>query len=236
LGGTRASRGGIIIDQNRPTTRKSRVVAHNQQVVRYDVERRTEMKPHLQRRLVRYVESRASDLSCLVVSDYAKGVVTASLMADLTRLAAERRIPIVVDPKVEHFGYYKGVTAVTPNHLEATQAAGIHGDDDQTINEAGAIIRQRLGCHSVLITRGERGMSLYEADGACWHIPTRARQVYDVTGAGDTVVGTLALALSTGASMREAAALANQAAGVVVGMVGTATIHAAQLAEALEHG
>lgn len=236
LGGKRASRGGVIIDQDRPTTRKSRVIAHNQQVVRYDVERRTEMKPHLQRRMVRYVESRLRDLSCLVVSDYAKGVVTASLMADLTRLAVEHRIPIVVDPKVEHFGYYKGVTVVTPNHLEATQAAGIHGDDDQNINEAGAIIRQRLGCQSVLITRGERGMSLYEAEGAYWHIPTRARQVYDVTGAGDTVVGTLALALSAGASMQEAATLANQAAGVVVGMVGTATIHAAQLAEALEHG
>ena len=236
LGGKRASRGGVIIDQDRPTTRKSRVVAHNQQVVRYDVERRGEMKPHLQRRMVRYVESRARDLSCLVVSDYAKGVVTASLMAELTRLALEHRIPIVVDPKVEHFGYYKGVTVVTPNHLEATQAAGIHGDDDQNINEAGAIIRQRLGCRSVLITRGERGMSLYEAEGAYWHIPTRARQVYDVTGAGDTVVGTLALALSTGASMREAATLANHAAGVVVGMVGTATIHQAQLAEALAHG
>ena len=236
LGGKRASRGGVIIDQDRPTTRKSRVVAHNQQVVRYDVERRGEMKPHLQRRMVRYVESRARDLSCLVVSDYAKGVVTASLMAELTRLALEHRIPIVVDPKVEHFGYYKGVTVVTPNHLEATQAAGIHGDDDQNINEAGAIIRQRLGCRSVLITRGERGMSLYEAEGAYWHIPTRARQVYDVTGAGDTVVGTLALALSTGASMREAASLANHAAGVVVGMVGTATIHQAQLAEALAHG
>jgi D-beta-D-heptose 7-phosphate kinase/D-beta-D-heptose 1-phosphate adenosyltransferase len=236
LGAKRSSRGGVIIDQDRPTTRKSRVVAHNQQVVRYDVERRSEMKPHLQRRMVRYVESRARDLSCLVVSDYAKGVVTASLMADLTRLALAHHIPIVVDPKVEHFGYYKGVTVVTPNHLEATQAAGIHGDDDENINEAGAIIRQRLGCRSVLITRGERGMSLYEAEGAYWHIPTRARQVYDVTGAGDTVVGTLALALSAGASMREAATLANHAAGVVVGMVGTATIHQAQLAEALEHG
>ncbi len=140
------------------------------------------------------MESRLKDLSCLVVSDYAKGVVTPSLMSELTRLAGQRRIPIVVDPKVEHFGYYKGVTVVTPNHLEATQAAGVHGDDDQTINEAGAIIRQRLGCQTVLITRGEKGMSLYEGNGVHWHIPTRARQVYDVTGAGDTVVGTQAQA------------------------------------------
>ncbi len=144
-----------------------------------------------------------------------------------------RKIPVIVDPKVEHFSYYKGATVITPNHLEATQAAGIHGDDDQAINEAGAIIRQRLGCQSVLITRGEKGMSLYEADGVSWHIPTQARQVYDVTGAGDTVVGTLALALSTGALMRDAAALANYAAGIVVGMVGTATVSAKQLSEAL---
>ena len=116
-----------------------------------------------------------------------------------------RKIPIVVDPKVEHFSYYKGVDGLTPNHLEATQAAGVHGEDDQAINEAGAMIRQRLGCQAVLITRGEKGMSVYEGDGASWHIPTHARQVYDVTGAGDTVIGTLALALSTGATMRDAA-------------------------------
>jgi D-beta-D-heptose 7-phosphate kinase/D-beta-D-heptose 1-phosphate adenosyltransferase len=229
-------RGGVVIDPNRPTTRKTRVVAHNQQVVRYDVEARTELAPLLQRRLLRYVESQLREISCVVVSDYAKGVVTGPLMSELTRLAALRRVPVIVDPKVEHFGCYKGVTVVTPNHLEATQAAGIHGDDDQAINDAGAIIRQRLGCQSVLITRGEKGMSLYEADGVTWHIPTRARQVYDVTGAGDTVVATLALALSTGASMREAATLANVAAGIVVGMVGTATASPEQLSEALAHG
>ncbi|HQR16478.1 MAG TPA: PfkB family carbohydrate kinase, partial [Nitrospira sp.] len=217
----------------RPTTRKSRVVAHNQQIVRYDVERRNELSGLLQRRILRYVESRLKELSCLVVSDYAKGVVTASLMTELTRLAGQRKIPIVVDPKVEHFSYYKGVTVVTPNHLEATQAAGVQGEDDKTINKAGMVLRQRLGCQTVLVTRGERGMSVYQGHGDHWHIPTRARQVYDVTGAGDTVVGTLALALSTGASMREAAILANQAAGVVVGMVGTATVTATQLADAL---
>ncbi len=233
LGGRRQGRGGVVIDQGRPTTRKSRVVAHNQQIVRYDVERRNELSGLLQRRILRYVESRLKELSCLVVSDYAKGVVTASLMTELTRLAGQRKIPIVVDPKVEHFSYYKGVTVVTPNHLEATQAAGVQGEDDKTINKAGMVLRQRLGCQTVLVTRGERGMSVYQGHGDHWHIPTRARQVYDVTGAGDTVVGTLALALSTGASMREAAILANQAAGVVVGMVGTATVTATQLADAL---
>jgi D-beta-D-heptose 7-phosphate kinase/D-beta-D-heptose 1-phosphate adenosyltransferase len=236
LGKSRSGRGGVIIDHDRPTTRKSRVIAHNQQIVRYDMEGRQELKGTLQKRLLRYVESRIRELSCIVVSDYAKGVVSAALMAELTRMAALRKIPIIVDPKVEHFSYYKGVTVMTPNHLEATQAAGLHGDDDQTINQAGALIRQRLGCQSVLITRGEKGMSLYEGEGTSWHLPTQARQVYDVTGAGDTVIGTLALALATGASMREAATLANHAAGIVVGMVGTATVSPKQLLEAVGNG
>ena len=233
LGAKRAGRGGIVTDTDRPTIKKSRVIAHNQQVVRYDVERKGEIKPQLQKRILRYVESRLRELTCLVVSDYAKGVVTAGIMADLVRLAALRKVPVIVDPKVEHFGFYKGVTVITPNHLEATQAAGLHGEGDQTIQEAGETIRQRLGCQSVLITRGEKGMSLFEGHNEAWHIPAKARQVYDVTGAGDTVVGTLALALSAGASMREAATLANHAAGIVVGMVGTATVTTKQLAEAL---
>jgi D-beta-D-heptose 7-phosphate kinase/D-beta-D-heptose 1-phosphate adenosyltransferase len=235
LGAKRSGRGGVVIDHDRPTTRKSRVIAHHQQIVRYDVEGRQELKPALQRRILQYVESRLRELTCVVVSDYAKGVISAGLMSELTRLAALRKVPVIVDPKVEHFGYYKGVTVITPNHLEATQASGVHGDDDQTINEAGAMIRQRLGCQSVLITRGEKGMSLYEADGACWHLPTQARQVYDVTGAGDTVIGTLALALSTGASIKNGAILANHAAGIVVGMVGTATVSPQQLSEVLGH-
>jgi D-beta-D-heptose 7-phosphate kinase/D-beta-D-heptose 1-phosphate adenosyltransferase len=233
LGTRRAGRTGVVIDSDRPTTRKTRVIAHNQQVVRFDVERRTEITRAVQRRILRHIESRLGDISCLVVSDYAKGVITSALMADLVRLTSSRRIPLVVDPKVEHFSYYKGVTVVTPNHLEATQAAGLHGDDDRVVAEAGETIRQRLGCHSVLVTRGERGMSLFESDGTSLHIPTTARQVYDVTGAGDTVVATLALALATGASIKDAAVLANHAAGIVVGMVGTATVTPQQLAEVL---
>lgn len=236
LGSGPASKSGIVVDPDRPTTCKTRVVAHHQQIVRFDVERTVEIKDAIQRRLIQHVESRLRHISCLVVSDYAKGVVTAPLMAELTRLAALRRIPIIVDPKVEHFAYYKGVTVITPNHLEAGQAAGIQAEDDQSVTEAGEIIRQRLGCHSVLITRGEKGMSLFEPDGAAWHIPTMAQQVFDVTGAGDTVIGTLALALATGASLRDSAILANQAAGIVVGMVGTATVTTGQLTEALQHG
>lgn len=113
-----------MIDQDRPTTRKSRVIAHNQQIVRYDVERRAELKPAMQRRILRYVESRLRELSCLVVSDYAKGVVSATLMSELTRLAALRGIPLVVDPKVEHFSYYKGRRSSRPTILKRHKPPG----------------------------------------------------------------------------------------------------------------
>ncbi|MGZ9140344.1 MAG: bifunctional heptose 7-phosphate kinase/heptose 1-phosphate adenyltransferase, partial [Nitrospira sp.] len=128
LGNKRSSRGGVVIDHDRPTTRKSRVIAHNQQIVRYDIEGRSELKVALRQKILRYVESRIRELSCIVVSDYAKGVVSPALMSDLIRLAALRKVPVIVDPKVEHFSYYKGVTVLTPNHLEAAQASGLHGD------------------------------------------------------------------------------------------------------------
>ena len=229
-------RDGILTDQDRPTTKKTRVVAHNQQLLRFDTERTEAISGVLEARLCRYIAACIRSASALVVSDYAKGVVTPRVMTDLTDLANRHGVPVIVDPKVAHIGRYKGVTVITPNHHEAIQAAGLHGDDEDAILEAGRHLHQRLGCHAVLITRGERGMSLIEGGGRVTHIPTVARQVFDVTGAGDTVVATLALALAAGATMRQAAILANHAAGVVVGMVGTSTVTAAQLDEALLHG
>lgn len=227
---------GILTDQSRPTTRKTRVVAHNQQLVRFDTEKTDAISGVLEARICRYVAACIRSASALVVSDYAKGVVTPRVMADLTDLAHRHGIPVIVDPKVAHISRYKGVTVITPNHLEAVQAAGLHGNDEATLLEAGRQLHQRLSCQAVLVTRGERGMSLIEGVGKVTHIPTVARQVFDVTGAGDTVVAALALALAAGASMRQAAILANQAAGIVVGMVGTGTVTAAQLDEALLHG
>ena len=229
-------RDGILTDQDRPTTKKTRVVAHNQQLLRFDNERTEAISGVLEARLCRYVAACIRSASALVVSDYAKGVVTPRVMADLTDLANRHGVPVIVDPKVAHIGRYKGVTVITPNHHEAVQAAGLQGDDETAILEAGRHLHQRLGCQAVLITRGERGMSLIEGGGRVTHIPTVARQVFDVTGAGDTVVATLALALAAGATMRQAAILANHAAGIVVGMVGTGTVTAAQLDEALLHG
>jgi D-beta-D-heptose 7-phosphate kinase/D-beta-D-heptose 1-phosphate adenosyltransferase len=229
-------RDGILTDQDRPTTKKTRVVAHNQQLLRFDNERSEAISGVLEARLTRYIAACIRSASALVVSDYAKGVVTPRVMTDLTDLANRHGVPVIVDPKVAHIGRYKGVTVITPNHHEAVQAAGLQGDDEAAILEAGRHLHQRLGCQAVLITRGERGMSLIEGAGRVIHIPTVAQQVFDVTGAGDTVVATLALALAAGATMRQAAILANHAAGVVVGMVGTSTVTAAQLDEALLHG
>lgn len=226
---------GIFVDPTRPTTKKTRIIAHNQQVVRYDVERRDDVSSRLTKQIVNYVKAHGSSLSCVVVSDYCKGVVTPSLMAQLRALARRRLLPIIVDPKVEHLGYYDGVTVVTPNHVEAQQASGRAAHDYEAVHRAGHHLRRQLGCDAVLVTRGEQGMSLCEATGRSWHIPAVARQVYDVTGAGDTVVGTLALGLSAGASIRESATLANQAAGVAVGTIGTAAVTNAQLKEALRH-
>ena len=224
---------GIVVDPARPTTKKTRVVVHRQHVVRYDVERHHDAPPEATGAILRYVERQLPSLSCIVVSDYCKGVVTPSLMARLVPLARAKHIPVLVDPKVAHMPYYAGVTMVTPNHLEAEQASGRAAHDDQSIHDIGHKLRKQLGCDAVLVTRGEQGISLCESTGNSRHIMAMAREVYDVTGAGDTLVGALALAISAGASIRESAIIANHAAGVVVGMLGTATITAAQLREAL---
>jgi len=235
LGGGRHRHPGIIVDASRPTTRKARIIAHSQQVVRYDVENRQDISQPITRRILKHIESRMDAISCIVISDYAKGVIMPSLMAQVGKLARSRKIPMIIDPKVDHFLYYSGATVITPNHMEAQQAAGRSGHDHQAIHEIGHSLRQKLGCEAVLVTRGEQGMSLCESNGYSWHIPTMARQVYDVTGAGDTVVSTLALAMSIGASIPEASIMANYAAGVVVGQVGTASVSKAQLKEAIQH-
>lgn len=227
---------GVFVDSSRPTIKKTRVVAHNQQIVRFDVEQRHDISSQQTKKMIRHVASRLPGVSCLVISDYAKGMITVELMKAIHTLADQFDVPIVVDPKVEHMAYYQGVTVITPNHLEAKQAAGFLPSQDVPIEEIGIALQQRLQCQAVVVTRGQEGMSIFENTGQSWSIPAVARQVYDVTGAGDTVISTLALALSAKASLPEAAVLANQAAGIVVGMVGTATVTRAQLQEALLHG
>ncbi len=231
-----ASIDGLVSEDHRPTIQKTRIVAHSQQVVRYDREKRHPVSSSTQHKIFEFILNRMESpdgCDCLVLSDYAKGVITQGLTQDLLSLAKKKGVSTIVDPKVSHMDFYREVTVVTPNHLEASQASGVDIVDEQSLLEAGHRLLKRLNCEAVLITRGEKGMSLFEKNGGVTHIPTMAKAVFDVTGAGDTVVGTLALALAAGATLTEAATLANYAAGVVVGIVGTATVSRQMLKEAI---
>jgi D-beta-D-heptose 7-phosphate kinase/D-beta-D-heptose 1-phosphate adenosyltransferase len=227
---------GLIVDALRPTTIKTRVVAGSQHVVRFDRESDAPIPPVIRRRVVAAVRERLPAADVLLISDYAKGLVGAGLMREILGLAARHRKPVAVDPKVQHLPLFKGVTLVAPNHHEAATAARVPVRSEADLLRVGRLLLRRLTAQAVLITRGEQGMSLFEAGKPAVHIPTVAREVYDVTGAGDTVMGALSLALAARADMHAAAVLANYAAGVVVGKRGTATVTRAELAQALRDG
>lgn len=214
----------IVRDASRPTTTKTRILAHSQQVVRADRERRHALPDDVARALLAAFERSIDGASCVVISDYDKGLLAGDVLARALAIARARDISVCLDPKVRRFAEYTPVTVVTPNHHEAEAASGLPAGSDEEIEACGRKLQRMLGGPAVLITRGESGMTLVDADESAVHVPTMAREVYDVTGAGDTVIATLALALAAGATMREAAVLSNIAAGVVVGKVGTATL------------
>jgi D-beta-D-heptose 7-phosphate kinase/D-beta-D-heptose 1-phosphate adenosyltransferase len=213
----------IEAQDGRPTTIKTRLIAHHQQLVRADRERSDDLPSETAHALRAALDSVISDCDAIVVSDYQKGLITPRLMKHVVRLARRHDLDVLVDPKVRHFASYRGVTVITPNQLETEQAAQMRIRNDADLERAGAKILKQLRCQALLVTRGEHGMSLFRAGRQTFHIPTFAREVFDVTGAGDTVIATLTLALSAGARIEDAAVLANAAAGVVVGKVGTAT-------------
>lgn len=215
---------GVFIDPGRPTTVKTRVIAHHQHVVRIDRESTGQVDENIISQMIDYISRRIDEADAIIVSDYAKGVIGERLMRDLKSLASARCKPIVVDPKEPHFGYYEGVSCVTPNRSEAERASGVVIRDEEGVVRAGEKLLEIWRSDMVLITRGEEGMSLFKSGGDITHIPAVARDVYDVTGAGDTVVGVFTLALASGAEPKEAAYIANAAAGVVVGKLGAATV------------
>lgn len=232
---------GLVVGQ-RPTTVKTRVVAQGQQVVRFDREQTGPPSRHSLDALLRYIEAHVHTFDAVMVSDYAKGVVSEQLMIRLHQLLhavrnrEKRPLPLIVDPKPSNFHCFVGATVITPNHHEAMQMSGMRIDDQRSLLAAARQIRDDIGCDAVLITRGEAGMALLQGDDDLVTIPTMAKEVYDVTGAGDTVAATLALGLAAGCSMGEAAVLANHAAGIVVGKIGTACVSAAELQDALIKG
>jgi D-beta-D-heptose 7-phosphate kinase/D-beta-D-heptose 1-phosphate adenosyltransferase len=218
----------------RPTTVKTRIIAHHQQVVRADRESAEAVAAPVARALLDRVRAALPSCGAVILSDYHKGVVTAGVMKEVAALARRRRVPVLVDPKVAHFALYRRVALVTPNQAEAEQATGVRIRSAADVLTAGEAILRRLRCDAALITRGEQGMSLFEPGRRPLHIPTAAREVFDVTGAGDTVIATIALARCGGASLPDAARLANLAAGVVVAKVGTATAAPEEVAAAAE--
>jgi D-beta-D-heptose 7-phosphate kinase/D-beta-D-heptose 1-phosphate adenosyltransferase len=213
----------------RPTISKTRVVAHGQQIVRIDREDHTPLPEGATNDVIRQVTERLPHLDCLVLSDYAKGVLTRRVTRALIECASRLYVPVVVDPKRTDFQIYDGAALITPNRKEALQAAHFLGLDTISVPDAGARILSALQHTGLLVTCGEDGMMLFRHHLPVWHVAATAREVFDVTGAGDTVVAVLALALSAGLSLEHAAALANHAAGIVVAKRGTAVVTPAEL-------
>ena len=240
---------GLCIDKTVPTITKTRVIAQHQQVVRIDREKiKALAEEAVKKKIFHFIEQHLHEVDAVIISDYGKGLITPELLNFVKSLALEKKKVIVVDPKVEHFSYYQKVTAITPNlretenairNIKITDGRGqrlkIRKDKletDEDINLAGKELLAYLGLDSLLITMGERGMRLFEKDKRPVSIKTKAREVFDVSGAGDTVVSVFALVLSCGATKRKAAELANIAAGIVVGKLGAVAVTKQELLEA----
>lgn len=224
-----------LFEDTRPTTIKTRVIAHNQQVVRFDREDKSRLPARVVENMIAFLKKGVPEYDAVVISDYKKGVVSRELVQETVKAAVRKGTFVSVDPKVGHFHFYRGVGLITPNLMEATQGSGVEIRDEPSLVKAGKALMRRLSCRAVLITRGEEGMSLFERD-AITHIPTVARHVYDVTGAGDTVIATFTLAHASGATLQESALIANYAAGIVVGEVGTAVTSPERLLGSLRGG
>jgi D-beta-D-heptose 7-phosphate kinase/D-beta-D-heptose 1-phosphate adenosyltransferase len=235
LGGLGIAQDGLVLDPTRPTIIKTRVIGQRQQMLRIDREDPGSRLPAAQEALCASLARSLERASALIISDYAKGVVCAPVMDRVRELCRAKGIPWIVDPKPSQADLYHGATCMTPNTKELTELAGMPAKGDQELAAAGASLVTRLGLEGLLVTRSEKGMALFapgEQHREPWLIPTEAREVFDVSGAGDTVIAVFSAAVSSGAGWQSAAMLANAAAGVVVAKMGTAT---ATPAEILRH-
>ena len=225
---------GVIRAGDRPTIKKTRIIAQSQQVVRVDREVKGELSGACVGQIKKFLAENLHAFDAVIVSDYAKGLITPAFMEELRRLlAGNGNPPLVVDPKPGPSERYRGATVITPNHHEAALMSGLAIHDEESLTAAARALLAGLECRAVLVTRGEAGMALLEQGEELFSIPTVAKEVYDVTGAGDTVAATLALGLASGLSLPAAATLANYAAGIVVGKVGTATAKADELLQVI---
>jgi len=226
---------GIVVEKGRPTTLKTRIVAHGQQMVRFDKEDRKPIPPSSIDKILDYVSSLRKKIGAIVISDYNKGVVSRDLVQGIRKIVEGSDVFLCLDPKQNNFSIYRGVHLITPNHYEVQRAAGIEMTGVDDIRKVSESILKKFAFPAMLVTRGEEGMSLFENGRKITHthFPAQAKEVYDVTGAGDTVIGILALGLAAKASIKEATCLANLAAGIVVEKIGTATVSQKELIDAL---
>lgn len=226
---------GIFQDSDRPTTRKTRIIASSQHVLRIDRETKESISEPTFEAITKFIEDKTPDVDVVLISDYGKGLITEALLARLIAAAQKHKKITIADPKGLDFSKYSGVSLITPNKKEAALASGIEVVDEETLLEAGKKILQRAGIDKLLITCGKDGMVLFDRNKAPYKIRAETRQVYDVSGAGDTVLAVIGLAVASGISFEDGAVLANTAAGIVVEKVGTATVSRQELASALKH-
>jgi D-beta-D-heptose 7-phosphate kinase/D-beta-D-heptose 1-phosphate adenosyltransferase len=220
---------GIFDEPGRQTTVKTRIFANQQQVVRIDREITDHPKDSTLQDMLKFLAKRIEDCEAVILSDYEKGLLGKKLIRTTIQKAKASKKWIMVDPKLKNFFFYKGATVVTPNRKEASEASGIPISDQVSLNRVGGVLLRRLKCDALVITQGEEGMTIFETHQEPDFVRAEAKEVYDVTGAGDTVIGTIALAMATGAKIKDAARLANYAAGIVVGKRGTSTVNQEEL-------
>jgi D-beta-D-heptose 7-phosphate kinase/D-beta-D-heptose 1-phosphate adenosyltransferase len=226
--------GGLIVDSTRPTTIKTRIISLNQQVIRLDREECSPISDETRAGVVNFIKEKVSDLDAIIFSDYEKGVITESLLAEVLPLARQQQVMVAVDPKFSNFKYFKDVTIIVPNKKEASGFARHEIKSEHDALLAARNIFEHLKCKTVLVKLGERGMLLVDGKNDTGVlIKTAAEQVYDVTGAGDTVISTLMLARTSGATWEQAARIANFAAGIVIHYIGTSTVNIEQLKSAI---
>jgi len=227
---------GIVVDESRPTTLKTRVVAHHQQVVRIDKEKLGGLSDELIGRIISNTKNIINEVDAIIIEDYGKGVITPKLLKEIVPFAKARKKVISVDPKEEHLRYYQGITLITPNNHEASKAVGFEIKDNATLKKAGQAILKKFKCKIALITLGENGMAVFQKDRPMKHISTIAQEVFDVSGAGDTVIASYTLSLASGANPFQAAHISNCAGGIVVGKVGIAVVTPQELIDRINTG
>jgi D-beta-D-heptose 7-phosphate kinase/D-beta-D-heptose 1-phosphate adenosyltransferase len=226
---------GLLYDPQRTTSRKTRILASHQQMMRIDRESRTPITPEQEARLANWVRDHAAEFDVILISDYLKGVLTEDLLQAVIAIGKERNIPVVIDPKGDDYGKYRGATLLTPNRKETEIASRIAITDEESLRLAGRTLLETLELETLIVTRSEEGISIFFRNGDEMHLPTEAREVFDVTGAGDTVLSLIGVGLACGLAIEDAARMANLAAGIAVSKLGTSTVSVEEIREVYSH-